>query len=63
MWAVAGQQPFIYQGMVQFIFYILQSRVQERWHQHTGYLPLGVEGIYSITIFSLIGFSKNKFTY
>ncbi|MBA2657143.1 MAG: extracellular solute-binding protein [Tatlockia sp.] len=47
LWAVAGQKPIVYQGIAQFISYISQSRIQERWHQQTGYLPLGVEGIYS----------------
>lgn len=47
LWAVAGQKPAVYRGIAQFFSYIAQPEVQQRWHQHTGYLPLGTEGIYS----------------
>ena len=48
IWAVAGQTPLVYQGIAQFFTYLLQPSVQQRWHQTTGYLPLGVEGIYKL---------------
>ncbi|KTD25743.1 extracellular solute-binding protein [Legionella maceachernii] len=47
LWAVAGQSPLVYRGIAQFFSYLAQPEVQYRWHQRTGYLPLGTKGIYS----------------
>lgn len=46
LWAVAGQSPIVYQGIAQFFNYIAQPEVQSRWHQNTGFLPLGMNGVY-----------------
>ena len=46
LWAVAGQTSLVYQGIAQFFSYLAQPAVQQHWHQRTGYLPLGIEGIY-----------------
>lgn len=46
LWAVAGQPPKVYQGIAQFFSYLALPKVQQRWHQNTGYLPLGIDGIY-----------------
>ena len=46
LWAVAGQKPQVYQGIAQFFVYLAQPSVQKHWYQNTGYLPLGVDGIY-----------------
>ncbi|MBA2711244.1 MAG: extracellular solute-binding protein [Tatlockia sp.] len=54
LWAVAGQTQQIYRGIAEFFSYIAKPEVQQNWHQRTGYLPLGIDGIYA----SLI--EKNK---
>ena len=46
IWAVAGQSPLVYQGIAQFFSYLAQPVVQQHWHKNTGYLPLGIDGIY-----------------
>lgn len=48
LWAVAGHKPAIYAGIAQFFSYLAEPKVQQRWHQHTGYLPLGMNGIYAM---------------
>ncbi|MBA3536210.1 MAG: extracellular solute-binding protein [Tatlockia sp.] len=48
LWAVAGQQPIVYRGIAEFFSYLAQPEVQLHWHQRTGYLPLGTQGIYSL---------------
>lgn len=49
LWVVAGRSPTVYPGIAQFFSYIAQPQVQQRWHQRTGYLPLGTDGIYSFS--------------
>lgn len=46
LWVTAGQSPRIDQGIAQFFMYLTKPEVQEKWYQSTGYLPLGVTGIY-----------------
>ncbi len=46
LWAVGGQSAVHYKGIAQFFAFLAQPEVQKRWHEHTGYLPLGVKGIY-----------------
>ncbi len=46
LWAVAGQTSLVYQGIAQFFNFLAQPEVQKKWHENTGYLPLGIEGIY-----------------
>ena len=48
LWTVAGQTPSIYKGIAQFFMYLAQPDVQQHWHQNTGYLPLGTEGVYKV---------------
>ncbi len=47
LWAVAGQTAEVYRGIAAFFAYIAQPKVQQHWHQETGYLPLGINGIYA----------------
>ena len=46
LWASEGQSPVIYKGVAQFFSYLAKPSVQLSWHQHTGYLPLGLRGVY-----------------
>lgn len=50
LWAVAGLKPDIYPGIAHFFSFIAKPEVQQRWHQHTGYLPLGTSGIYALLV-------------
>lgn len=47
VWAVGGQTKEQYKGIAQFFVFIATPEVQKRWHEHTGYLPLGLKGIYA----------------
>ncbi|MDR3503857.1 MAG: extracellular solute-binding protein [Legionella sp.] len=47
LWAVAGQDKVNYKGIAQFFAFIAQPKNQLRWHEHTGYLPLGLQGQYA----------------
>lgn len=47
LWAVAGQTREQYKGIAQFFAFIAKPEIQKRWHKHTGYLPLGLQGIYA----------------
>lgn len=47
LWVVAGQTQEQYKGIAQFFAFIAQPKTQQRWHEHTGYLPLGMQGIYA----------------
>ena len=49
-WVIAGQKPIVYQGIAEFFSYLARPEVQQAWHQGTGYLPLGTEGIYSLLV-------------
>lgn len=46
LWVVAGQTALMYRGIAQFLAYLSRPTVQFQWHQNTGYLPLGLDGIY-----------------
>lgn len=46
LWAVGGQSALHYKGIAQFFAFLAQPAVQKRWHEHTGYLPLGMKGVY-----------------
>ena len=48
LWAVAGQKPAVYRGIAQFFSYLAEPLVQKGWYMHTGYLPLGLTGIYQL---------------
>ncbi|CZI75800.1 glycerol-3-phosphate transporter periplasmic binding protein [Legionella pneumophila] len=47
LWAVGGQTEEQYRGIARFFAFIAKPEVQKRWHGHTGYLPLGLKGIYA----------------
>ncbi|WP_454780267.1 extracellular solute-binding protein [Legionella sp. WA2022007384] len=47
LWAVAGQSKEHYKGIAQFFAFIAKPETQKRWHEHTGYLPIGLQGIYA----------------
>ncbi|CAM4462058.1 MAG: sn-glycerol-3-phosphate-binding periplasmic protein UgpB [Legionella sp.] len=47
LWAVAGQDKVNYKGIAQFFAFIALPQNQQRWHEHTGYLPLGLQGQYA----------------
>ncbi|HHF7367169.1 TPA: extracellular solute-binding protein [Legionella bozemanae] len=46
LWAVAGQTKEEYKGIAQFFAFIAKPETQKRWHEQTGYLPIGLQGIY-----------------
>jgi sn-glycerol 3-phosphate transport system substrate-binding protein len=46
LWAVAGQSNEHYKGIARFFAFIARPEVQKRWHEHTGYLPIGLKGRY-----------------
>lgn len=46
IWAVSGQTSKVYEGIARFFAYLAQPSVQQRWYQRTGYLPLGLDGVY-----------------
>ena len=47
LWAVTGQSEKQYKGIALFFAFIARPEQQKRWHEHTGYLPLGMKGIYA----------------
>jgi sn-glycerol 3-phosphate transport system substrate-binding protein len=47
LWAVEGQSQLQYKGIALFFAFIARPDIQQRWHEHTGYLPLGFKGIYT----------------
>ncbi len=47
LWAVAGQTQKEYKGIAQFFTFLARPEVQQHWHEHTGYLPIGLKGIYT----------------
>ena len=48
IWVTAGLSATTYQGIAQFFNYLAQPNVQLYWHQHTGYLPIGLQGVYQL---------------
>lgn len=47
IWAVNGLTNEQYKGIAAFFVFLAKPETQEKWHEHTGYLPLGLEGIYA----------------
>lgn len=47
LWAVSGQSPKVYEGIARFYSYLAQPHVQKRWYENSGYLPLGLVGVYN----------------
>lgn len=46
IWAVSRQPPEVYRGIAHFFAYLATPKVQSNWQQASGYLPLGLSGIY-----------------
>jgi len=46
LWATALQTKATYRGIAKFFEYFASPAVQLQWHQNTGYLPLGIDGVY-----------------
>ena len=40
LWTFGGKQPDEYRAVAKFLSFLLQPRVQARWHQRTGCQPL-----------------------
>ncbi|MFA6303364.1 MAG: extracellular solute-binding protein [Legionella sp.] len=47
LWVVSGQTPEQYRGIAEFFVFLAQAKIQKQWHEHTGYIPIGLTGIYS----------------
>lgn len=47
LWAVNGLTKEQYKGIAEFFVYIAKPETQKQWHEHTGYLPLGLDGAYA----------------
>jgi len=47
LWATSGQSTEEYQGIARFFAFIAKAKTQKIWHEHTGYLPLGLQGRYA----------------
>lgn len=47
IFAVAGLTNMQYKSLALFFQYLALPETQLRWHQKTGYLPLGLQGVYS----------------
>jgi sn-glycerol 3-phosphate transport system substrate-binding protein len=46
LWAVSGQSQEKYKGIAKFFAFLTDPLIQERWYLKTGYLPIGLRGIY-----------------
>lgn len=46
LWAIRGHPKAVYAGIAEFYEYLMQPKVQQQWYEQTGYIPLGVSGIY-----------------
>lgn len=40
VWALSGHPPEVYQGIAAFFKFLLETEVQVKWQQLTGYIPL-----------------------
>lgn len=47
LWAVAGQSQEQYKGVAKFFAFIAKPETQKHWHKNTGYLPIGLKGVYA----------------
>lgn len=47
IWAVGGLTNKQYKGIALFFSFLAKPEVQKRWHEQTGYLPIGLKGIYA----------------
>ena len=42
LWPVAGLSKEQYRGIAEFFVFLAKPEVQKRWHEHTGYIPIGL---------------------
>lgn len=47
LWTIAGKSTQVYRGVALFYQYLAQPKIQQQWHQNTGYIPIGLKGVYS----------------
>jgi sn-glycerol 3-phosphate transport system substrate-binding protein len=40
LWVMGGKKPEEYKGVAKFFTYLSDTKVQEAWHEATGYLPI-----------------------
>jgi sn-glycerol 3-phosphate transport system substrate-binding protein len=40
LWVMGGKKPEEYKGIAKFFTYLSDTKVQEAWHEATGYLPI-----------------------
>ena len=50
LWVTAGLSNDEYQGIAQFFSFLLRPEMQQKWHEHTGYLPVGLQGRYAFLL-------------
>ena len=46
LWTITGHSKAEYAGIAQFFTFLMQPKIQQQWYERTGYIPLGVSGIY-----------------
>ena len=46
LWAIRGHSKSVYAGIAEFYEYLMQQKVQKEWYEATGYIHLGVSGVY-----------------
>ncbi len=47
LWVIEGHTHETYEGVAEFVQYLARPDVQAHFHQNTGYLPLGGQGLYA----------------
>ncbi|MBN9229391.1 MAG: glycerol-3-phosphate ABC transporter substrate-binding protein [Legionella sp. 40-6] len=47
LWVVSGKSAAEYRGIALFLSFLSKPEIQQQWHERTGYLPVGIYGIYS----------------
>jgi len=40
LWVMGGKKPEEYKGVAKFLSFLSQPKLQEEWHEATGYLPI-----------------------
>jgi len=40
LWVMGGKKPEEYKGVAKFLMFLSQPKIQEEWHEATGYLPI-----------------------
>jgi sn-glycerol 3-phosphate transport system substrate-binding protein len=40
LWVMGGKKPEEYKGVAKFLTFLSQPKIQEEWHEATGYLPI-----------------------